>query len=184
MDNTHLHRQRTRSAIEHIPEPGEVSPTTAPGTTPQRRRRNNCPGRWRDACGSSRTATSATHVDCPYQPSRRHSRQCSTRRSTMASSGKVRMACSAPGSNTALAIAGGRSALTPETSRTRTTSREPSAHRPRHLPDVLDLRASSLSISPYADRAVAHHEHGSCDASALCSGGHSTRAPHGQTHSR
>jgi hypothetical protein len=40
----------------------------------------------------------------------------------------------------------------PATSRFETfrTSREPSARRPRHLPDVLDLRVSSLLISPYA----------------------------------
>ena len=53
------------------------------------------------------------------------------------------------------AIAGGRSALTPETSRTRITSRERSARRPTPLPDVLDLRVSSLLISPYGDRNVA-----------------------------
>jgi hypothetical protein len=51
-------------------------------------------------------------------------------------------------------LAGGRSARTPETSRTRTTSREPSVRRPRHLPDVLDLRVNSLLNSPSGDKTV------------------------------
>ena len=53
------------------------------------------------------------------------------------------------------AIAGGRSALTLEISRTRTTSREPSARRPTHMPDVLDLRVSSRLSSSCNDRSVA-----------------------------
>jgi hypothetical protein len=66
-------------------------------------------------CGSSGPATSGVHVDCPSQQSRRRSRRCSTHRSTTASSDIVRMACLAPGSSMALAIADGPSARTPET---------------------------------------------------------------------
>ena len=52
------------------------------------------------------------------------------------------------------AIVGGLSPRTRETSPTRTTSRRPSARRPRPLPDVLDRSVSSRLISPYADKAV------------------------------
>ena len=75
-------------------------------------------------------------------------------RSTTASSDRGRMASSAPASNTDPAIVGGLSPRTPETSRTRTTSRRPSGRRPRRLADVLDPRASSLLISPYGDKTV------------------------------
>ena len=68
------------------------------------------------------------------------------------------------------AIAGGRSALTPETSRTRITLRERSVRRPTPLPDVLDLRGSSLLISPYGGRNVALNNPSS-SAHALTGGG-------------
>jgi endonuclease/exonuclease/phosphatase family metal-dependent hydrolase len=58
------------------------------------------------------------------------------------------MACSVPGSNTALAITGGRSALTLEISPTRTTLRELSARRPMPRPDGPDLRASGMPLKP------------------------------------
>ena len=94
---------------------------------------------------------------------RRRSRRCSTHRSTTASSDRVRMAFWAPASNTAPAIVGGLSPRTPETSRTRTTSRRPSGRRPRPLADVLDPRVSSPLISPSGDEAA--HE-GACPQGA------------------
>ena len=94
----------------------------------------------------------ATAVD--RRPTRRHSRRCSTRRSTTTSSFRDRTACSAPASNTAPAIVAGPSPRTPETSPTRTTSRRPSGRRRWRLADVLDLSVSSRSISPSGDKTV------------------------------
>ena len=65
----------------------------------------------------------------------------------------------APASNTDPAIAGGLSPRTPETSRTRTTSWRPSARRRRRSADVLDLRASSLLISPYGGKTTERVRH-------------------------
>ena len=92
-------------------------------------RLNNAP-EWAGRLWIEWTGDIGRSPGCPSPPSRQHSRRCSTHRSTTASSGRVRMACLAPESNTALAIADGRSALRPGISRARTTSREPSARRP------------------------------------------------------
>ena len=88
----------------------------------------------------------------PRQPSRRRSRRCSTHLSTIASSVRIRMACSAFVPNTALAMAAGRLARTRATSRTRTTSRPLSARRRRPLPGARDLRVSSRLSSRFGDR--------------------------------
>ena len=79
----------------------------------------------RGASGSNGAATSADRDDCRLRLTRRRNRRCSTRRSTTASSDKLRMAFSAPASNMDPAIVGGLSPHTRETSRTRTTSRRP-----------------------------------------------------------
>ena len=96
--------------------------------------------------------TSVTRDDYLSLPSRRHSPPCSTHRSTTASRSRVHMVCSAPGSNTALGIAGGPSARTPAISRIRTTLRARSVRRPMPMPDVLGLRVRSQLSSPSGGR--------------------------------
>ena len=67
---------------------------------------------------------------------------------------QTRMACWAPGWNTARAIDNRLSAPTSGTSRTRTTSLGPSDPAQRRLPDVPGPRVSSPSISPSGDEAA------------------------------